>query len=62
MLKPRLAWLLVFVPVAVVLELTHADPVIIFGVSALAILPLAGRSVTPRRKWQRAPAPRSEGC
>ena len=43
MLKPRLAWLLVFVPVAVVLELTHADPVIILGVSALAILPLAGQ-------------------
>ena len=43
MLKPRLAWLLVFVPVAIVLELTHADPVIIFAVSALAILPLAGQ-------------------
>ena len=43
MFKPKLAWLLVFVPVAVVLELTHADPVIIFAVSALAILPLAGQ-------------------
>ncbi|CAN5409862.1 calcium/proton exchanger [soil metagenome] len=43
MLKPKLAWLLVFVPVAVVLEVTHADPVIIFAVSALAILPLAGQ-------------------
>lgn len=43
MLKPKLAWLLIFVPVAVVLELTHADPVIIFAVSALAILPLAGQ-------------------
>lgn len=43
MLKPKLAWLLVFVPVAVVLEITHADPVIIFAVSALAILPLAGQ-------------------
>src|SRR5680860_594584 len=43
MLKPKLAWLLIFVPVAVVLELTHADPVIIFAVSALAILPLAAQ-------------------
>ena len=43
MFKPKLAWLLVFVPVAVVLELTHADPVIIFAVAALAILPLAGQ-------------------
>ncbi len=43
MFKPKLAWLLVFVPVAVVLELTHADPVMIFAVSALAILPLAGQ-------------------
>ncbi|HZJ50598.1 MAG TPA: calcium/proton exchanger [Actinomycetota bacterium] len=43
MLKPKLAWLLIFVPVAVVLEITHADPVIIFAVSALAILPLAGQ-------------------
>jgi Ca2+:H+ antiporter len=43
MLKPRLEWLLVFVLVAIVLELIHADPVTIFVVSALAILPLAGQ-------------------
>jgi len=43
MFKPKFAWLLIFVPVAVVLEITHADPVIIFAVSALAILPLAGQ-------------------
>jgi Ca2+:H+ antiporter len=43
MLKPKLAWLLVFVPVAVVLEIMHADPVVIFAISALAILPLAGQ-------------------
>ncbi|MDQ3659627.1 MAG: hypothetical protein M3454_00920 [Actinomycetota bacterium] len=30
MFKPKLAWLLIFVPAAVVLELTHADPVAIF--------------------------------
>ena len=41
--KPRLDWLLVFVPIAIVLEIVHADPVIIFGVAALAILPLAGQ-------------------
>jgi Ca2+:H+ antiporter len=40
--KPRLDWLLVFVPVAIVLEVAHATPVAIFIVSALAILPLAG--------------------
>ena len=40
--KPRLEWLLVFVPVAVVLELMHAEPIAIFALSAVAILPLAG--------------------
>jgi Ca2+:H+ antiporter len=42
MFSPRLEWLLIFVPAAVVLELVHGDPVLIFVVSALAILPLAG--------------------
>ena len=41
-LKPRLNWLLVFVPIAIVLELTHGAAVAIFAVSAIAILPLAG--------------------
>lgn len=41
--KPRLDWLLIFVPIALVLELLHAAPVAIFVVSALAILPLAGQ-------------------
>ncbi|MGH2754984.1 MAG: calcium/proton exchanger [Actinomycetota bacterium] len=40
--KPRMEWLLVFVPVAIVLELTHGEPVALFVVCALAILPLAG--------------------
>ncbi len=35
-------WLLVFVPVAIVLELTHGNAIAIFAISALAILPLAG--------------------
>jgi Ca2+:H+ antiporter len=43
MFRPRLAWLLALVPVAVVLELTHGPPVVVFAVSALAILPLAGQ-------------------
>lgn len=34
--------LLVFVPVAVVCEMVHADPVWIFVTAALAIIPLAG--------------------
>jgi Ca2+:H+ antiporter len=37
-----LNWLLIFVPLAVVLELTHASPTAIFVSSALAIIPLAG--------------------
>ncbi|MFN7944870.1 MAG: calcium/proton exchanger [Blastocatellia bacterium] len=37
-----LNWLLIFVPAAVVLELMHASPILIFSVSALAIIPLAG--------------------
>jgi Ca2+:H+ antiporter len=41
-LKPRMEWLLVFVPVAVVLEFTHGAAIAIFVSSAIAILPLAG--------------------
>jgi Ca2+:H+ antiporter len=41
-MKPKMEWLLVLVPVAVVLELAHAEPIAVFAVSALAILPLAG--------------------
>lgn len=40
-LRPRLEWLLVFVPVAFVLEFTHANEVAIFITAALAVLPLA---------------------
>ncbi|HVF52831.1 MAG TPA: calcium/proton exchanger [Actinomycetota bacterium] len=42
MFKPKLEWLLVFVPVAIVLEFTHGPALAIFITSALAILPLAG--------------------
>jgi Ca2+:H+ antiporter len=41
-LRPRLEWLLVFVPIALVLEVVHGDEVAIFATSAIAILPLAG--------------------
>lgn len=37
-----LNWLLIFVPIAIGLELTHANGTLIFLASALAILPLAG--------------------
>jgi Ca2+:H+ antiporter len=37
-----LMWLLVFVPVAIGLELAHAGPTWVFATSALAIIPLAG--------------------
>lgn len=40
-IEPLLLFL-VFVPVAIVLEMLHADPVWIFTASALAIIPLAG--------------------
>ncbi len=40
--KPKLEWLLVFVPIALVLELMHGSHTLIFFTSALAILPLAG--------------------
>ncbi|AAU90627.1 MULTISPECIES: calcium/proton exchanger [Methylococcus] len=39
----HMALLLVFVPVSIVLEWVHADPVWIFAASALAIVPLAGQ-------------------
>src|SRR5918996_1933261 len=41
-MKPRLEWLLIFVPVAIVLEIIHGNAVAIFVTSAIAILPLAG--------------------
>src|SRR5918998_5164748 len=41
-MKPKLEWLLALVPVAIVLELIHAEPIAIFVVSGLSILPLAG--------------------
>src|SRR6185503_12733367 len=37
-----LFWLLVFIPVAVILEVRHAAGIWIFAASALAIVPLAG--------------------
>jgi Ca2+:H+ antiporter len=40
--RPSLNWLLVFVPVVVVLELTHGPAGWIFVTSCLAIIPLAG--------------------
>src|SRR5688572_32940973 len=40
-LKPRIEWLLVFVPVALVLEIMHANEVAIFMTAAMAVLPLA---------------------
>jgi Ca2+:H+ antiporter len=38
----KLYWLLALVPLALVLEWSHADPLLIFITSALAIIPLAG--------------------
>ena len=42
MLRPRLEWLLAFVPVVVALELLHGPPTAVFVTAALAIVPLAG--------------------
>src|SRR4030095_3965199 len=41
-MKLSLNWLLVAIPVALFLELTHADAAYVFIASALAIIPLAG--------------------
>src|SRR5262245_24732309 len=41
-LKSPLSWMLIFVPAAIVLELTHADPLYVFSASAAGIIPLAG--------------------
>jgi Ca2+:H+ antiporter len=41
-LKPSLLWLLVFVPVSIVAEVLHANKILIFVSSAIAIIPLAG--------------------
>src|SRR5438552_6837434 len=41
-LKSPLTWTLLFVPFAIAVELSHADPPYIFLASALGIIPLAG--------------------
>lgn len=42
LLESWLNLLLIFVPIAAGLEVLHADPIVIFAASALAIIPLAG--------------------
>jgi len=37
-----LRWLLLFIPVAIVVELLHGNEVLLFATSALAVIPLAG--------------------
>jgi Ca2+:H+ antiporter len=41
-MKSPLNWMMLFVPIAIVLEVMHSDPLYIFISSALAIIPLAG--------------------
>src|SRR6188768_1039509 len=41
-MKSPLNWMLLFIPVAIALELMHSDPLYIFIASAGAIIPLAG--------------------
>src|SRR5215468_1067703 len=41
-LKSPLSWMLIFVPAAIALKLTHADPLYVFVASAAGIIPLAG--------------------
>src|SRR3954462_2674282 len=41
-MKSPLNWMLLFVPVAIAMELMHADPLYVFTASAAAIIPLAG--------------------
>ena len=41
-MKSPLNWMLLFVPVAVALEMMHADALYVFIASAAAIVPLAG--------------------
>jgi Ca2+:H+ antiporter len=41
MLRPRLDWLLVFVPITIVLRLVNVSPQLVFASSAIAIVPLA---------------------
>jgi calcium/proton exchanger (cax) len=41
-MKSPLNWMLLLVPIAIVLEVMHADPLYVFIACALAIIPLAG--------------------
>lgn len=61
-----LAILLLFVPAAITAEFLHANPVLIFALSALAIVPLSGflghateEISTPRWRTRRTPPARA---
>jgi Ca2+:H+ antiporter len=41
MFKPRIEWLLAFIPAAVILEIAHADEIAVFVTASFAVLPLA---------------------
>ena len=61
MLKPRLEWLLAFIPVAIVLDVVDANPVAVFTCAALAILPLAGEIGTATEDLALRSGPRVGG-
>lgn len=49
-----LKWLLIFIPISIIGEFMHFSPTLMFILSALAIVPLAGLSVvlwTDRLAW-----------
>ena len=41
LLKPSIFWLFIFIPIALVLEYTHASDPLVFFAGALAIIPIA---------------------
>jgi Ca2+:H+ antiporter len=41
MLKPKIDWLLVFIPITIVLRILNVSPQVVFASSAIAIVPLA---------------------
>ena len=54
-------WLGIFIPVAIAVELAHADPVIVFGAAALGVIPCAAVMGEATEAIAAAPARASGG-
>jgi Ca2+:H+ antiporter len=55
-------WLGIFIPVAIALELAHADPVLVFAAAALGVIPCAAVMGEATEAIAARTGPGSAGC